>query len=52
MIWIADAHHGDGGPQRDVSIKKAAPAWSNEPESGHNRGDELPGDDTQLPRVG
>jgi hypothetical protein len=38
------------GPQRDVPTKKAAPAWSNEP--GHNRGDDLPADDTQLPSVG
>jgi hypothetical protein len=52
-IWIADAHRGDGGPaQRDVPTKKAAPAWSNEPEPGHNRGDDLPADDTQLPSVG
>jgi hypothetical protein len=32
--------------------KKAAPAWSNEPEAGPNRGDDLPADDTQLPSVG
>ena len=38
--------------QRDAPTKKAAPAWSNEPEPGHNRGDDLPADDTQLPSVG
>jgi hypothetical protein len=32
--------------QRDVPTKKAALAWSNEPEPGHNRGDDLPADDT------
>src|SRR4029077_17238387 len=38
--------------QRDAPTKKATPAWSNEPEPGHNRGDDLPADDTQLPSVG
>jgi len=38
--------------QRDVPTKKAALAWSNEPEPGHNRGDDLPADDTQLPSGG
>jgi len=39
------------GPTR-CADQKAAPAWSNEPEPGHNRGDDLPADDTQLPSVG
>jgi hypothetical protein len=30
--------------------KKPLRAWGNEP--GHNRGDDLPADDTQLPSVG
>ena len=51
-IWIADAHLRRRRAQRDVPTKKAAPAWSNEPEPGHNRGDDLPADDTQLPSVG
>ena len=38
--------------QRHVSTKKAASPWSNESEPGHNRGDELPADDKQLPSVG
>jgi hypothetical protein len=49
-IWIAPAHRRRA--KRDVPTKKAAPAWSNEPEPGHNRGDDLPADDTQLPSVG
>jgi hypothetical protein len=50
-IWI-DAHHDDGGANAMWPTQKAAPAWSNEPEPGHNRGDDLPANDTQLPSVG
>jgi hypothetical protein len=50
-IWIANAHRGDGKPNT-MCRPKAAPAWSNEPEPGHNRDDDLPADDTQLPSVG
>jgi hypothetical protein len=50
-IWIADAHR-DGGGANAMCRPKNAPAWSNEPEPGHNRGDDLAADDTQLPSVG
>ncbi len=38
--------------QRDVPTKKPAPARGNEPEPGHNWGDELPADDTQFAQRG
>jgi len=50
-IFVADAHRLTEA-QRDVPTKKPAPAWGNEPEPGHNRGDDLPADDTQLLSVG
>jgi hypothetical protein len=49
-IWIADAHRGDGGPNAMCRPKKPLRRGTNEP--GHNRGDDLPADDTQLPSVG
>ena len=51
-ILIADAHLGRRRAQCGCADQKAAPAWSNEPEPGHNRDDDLPADDTQLPSVG
>ena len=50
-IFVADAHRLTEA-QRDVPTKKPAPARGNEPEPGHNRGDDLPADETQLLSVG
>jgi hypothetical protein len=48
-IYIADAHRDDIGPNAMCRPKSRSGV---EQRAGHNRGDDLPADDTQLPSVG